>query len=149
AELLVRQPVSRPQGGQPKPAHESFYFERGPHSPILGRKFYYHQREDGVARVRDIYRLPRNQGGRGMPEITVEAVPAGTRLRGSLRFTGLERSELATLVYSLILEDGLAHKLGYGKPLGLGSLQISIDSLSLEPGGADDPRARFMRFDAP
>jgi len=149
AELLIRQPVSRPQGGQPKPAHESFYFERGPRSPILGRKFYYHQREGGVARVRDIYRLPRNQGGRGMPEITVEALPAGTRLRGSLRFTGLERSELAALVYSLILEDGLAHKLGYGKPLGLGSLQISIDSLSLEPGGADDPRARFMSFDPP
>lgn len=147
AVALTRQPVSRPQGGQPKPAHESFYFASSPDGPILGRKFYYHQRD--VAHVREVYRGDRRQGGRGMPEIFVEAVPAGATLSGVLRFTGLAREELAALVYSLILEDGLAHKLGYGKPLGLGSLRITIDSLVVEAGGEADPRRRFLQYDAP
>lgn len=144
---LARQPVSRPQGGQPKPAHESFYFASSPRGPILGRKFYYHQRD--FAHIRDVYRGNRQQGGRGMPEILVEAVPEGVRLRGELRFTSLSRSELAALIYTLILEDGLAHKLGYGKPLGLGSITITIDALELEPGGEDDPRQRFLSYDRP
>ncbi|MBK9709829.1 MAG: hypothetical protein IPO81_00620 [Kouleothrix sp.] len=130
------QRVSRPQGGQPKPEHESFYFDRS--GAILGRKFYYHQQD--YKRVLDIYRQ-----NRGMREIEVWAVPAGTWLNGNLRFFNLSEFELAALLYSLVLEDGLAHKLGYGKPLGLGSIHIRVEGLEVERIEGDIP-ARFLSY---
>lgn len=135
---LEAQRVSRPQGGQPKPEHRSFYFDRG---QILGRKFYYHQRD--LAAVLRAYAEDR-----GMPEIEVEAIPQGETLNGSLRFFNLSESELGQLLYSLILEDGLAHKLGYGKPLGLGSVRIRATSLDIEKLEGAHP-ARFLSYGDP
>jgi hypothetical protein len=138
---LVDQRVSRPQGGQPKPDHESFYFMPGPggRPVILGRKFYYHQRD-----YREVLRVYRED--RGMKEITVQAIPPKALLAGTLRFLSLERDELAALIYSLILEPNLAHKLGYGKPLGLGSLRIRVKQLEVEPAATGGP-ARFLSYD--
>jgi hypothetical protein len=135
---LKLQPVSRPSGGQPKPAHESFYFH--PNGHILGRKFYYHQRsfEDVLAE----YRYRR------MPEILVQVVPTGATLIGALRFVGLSDVELDALIYTLILEDNTAHKLGYGKPLGLGSVRIRITKLEMEPLQDGIP-ARFLSYGVP
>ncbi len=137
AKKLQPQNVSRPQGGQPKPEHEAFYFERERSGAILGRKFYYHQQD--YRQVLEVYATDRR-----MPVITVAAVHPGTRMAGTLRFFNLQEDELAALVYTLILEDGLAHKLGYGKPLGLGSVRISITRLEVEPA-ASTP-ARFLNY---
>lgn len=135
---LTLQPVSRPSGGQPKPAHESFYFH--PHGHILGRKFYYHQRDfaDALAEYRR----------RRMPEVLVQALPAGATLGGELRFVGLRDDELDALIYTLILEENTAHKLGYGKPLGLGSMRIRITQLELEPLQNGIP-TRFLSYGTP
>jgi CRISPR/Cas system CSM-associated protein Csm3 (group 7 of RAMP superfamily) len=137
---LQPQPVSRPQGGQPKPEHESFYFERERSGTILGRKFYYHQQD--YRQVLDVYATDRR-----MPVITVQSVPPGTRLAGTVRFFNLQHDELAALVYTLILEEGLAHKLGYGKPLGLGSVRISITRLEVE--SATGTPVRFLDYGEP
>jgi hypothetical protein len=140
--LLERIKISRPAGGQPKPEHESFYFAPGSAGPvILGRKFYYHQQD--YQRTLDVYERDRR-----MPVISIQAVPAQQNLRGSLRFLCLTEAELAALVYSLVLEEGLAHKLGYGKPLGLGSLQVTINQLALD-AGPDGQRQRFLSYDMP
>jgi hypothetical protein len=126
---LKQQSVSRPQGGQPKPAHRSFYFT--PQGQILGRKFYYHQHD--YQRVLQVYASDRK-----MPTVKVESVPPGTRLPGQMQFFNLSEHTLADLTYALVLEwdaqqhIGLVHKLGYGKPLGLGSVRLSITRLLVE-----------------
>ncbi len=131
---LRPQAIARPQGGQPKPEHESFYFD--PAGKMLGRKLYFHQQD--YQRVMQIYERDRN-----MPVVTVEAVPAGTKLSGKLRFFNLSEAELASLVYALVLEDGLAHKLGYGKPLGLGTVRIAISQLEVEAQAGTLPQRLF------
>lgn len=151
---LQEQRVSRPQGGMPKPEHKSFYFHPGTSGKVLGRKFYYHHKD--VSRVVAVYIE------RGMPTIIVQAVPEGTKLAGTLRFVNLSYDELCSLVYTLVLEDHLAHKLGYGKPLGLGSVRIRITQLEVEPpvpsihsgtsSGTDDAPlvpARFWEYGEP
>jgi hypothetical protein len=137
---LIVQPVSRPAGGQPKPEHESFYFR--PDRKVLGRKFYYHQQS--YAAVRAIYAEDRR-----MPEIKVQAIRPGQQLIGELRFVGLHEDDLADLIYTLVLEPGLAHKLGYGKPLGLGSLRISVLGLAVEPLDERGRPQRFFTYYAP
>lgn len=136
---LSPQRVSRPAGGQPKPEHEAFYLDQ--HGKALGRKFYYHQPD--VEAVRRRYANDRR-----MPEITVETVRPGEQLDGRMLFTNLAELELAQLVYTLVLEEGLAHKLGYGKPLGLGSVRIRIASLQVEPLEGGVP-VRFRSYGAP
>jgi CRISPR-associated protein (TIGR03986 family) len=52
-------------------------------------------------------------------------VKAGAVFKGRIRFENLSKVELGALLFALGLLDGLAHKLGMGKPLGLGSVKIT------------------------
>ncbi len=45
--------------------------------------------------------------------------------KGRIRFENLSDVELGALLFALDLPDGCCHKLGMGKPLGLGSVQIT------------------------
>ena len=49
----------------------------------------------------------------------------------------LREWELGLLLYSLELEDNLAHKLGMGKALGFGSVQIDVKNISSTRGEKD------------
>lgn len=132
--------IPRPLGG-PRPGYKSFYFFTPPNSEeqrILGRKFYYHQR------------FEVNSNG-----VTVEAILQNTNLDGKLHFIDLTKEELEALVYTLVLEwdeqneQGLllAHKLGYGKPLGLGSVRIQIIRLEVEKSDTRETiPARFLSY---
>ena len=133
--------IWRPKGGMPKPAHDSFYFQPG-NRLILGRKFYYHQDH------RQAMAIYARQRARASEQRTVEAVPEHSSLGDGLRlrFINLSEEELADLTYTLILEDHLAHKLGFGKPLGLGSLRITIAQLLVEPL-LDGIPARLLSYD--
>jgi len=42
-------------------------------------------------------------------------------------FENLTKEELALLIWCLELENSMLHKLGHGKPLGLGTIKINID----------------------
>lgn len=131
--------IWRPRGGMPKPAHASFYFDEA-RRQILGRKFYYHQ---DYRQAMEVYAKERASASERR---MVEAVPEKTRLDGCLRFLNLGEVELADLLYALVLEEHLAHKLGFGKPLGLGSLRIKVTSLRVEPL-ADGVPARLLSYD--
>jgi hypothetical protein len=48
-----------------------------------------------------------------------------------LDFTNLEADEFAVLMLSLVLEEQMRHKIGYGKPLGLGTISLSPTRLTL------------------
>jgi len=55
----------------------------------------------------------------------IRPVKAGTKFQGRIRFENFSDKELGALLFALDLPEGCAHKLGMGKPLGLGSVQIT------------------------
>lgn len=55
----------------------------------------------------------------------IRPVKAGSQFSGRIRFENLSSEELGALLFVLDLPEGCAHKLGMGKPLGLGSVQIT------------------------
>jgi CRISPR/Cas system CSM-associated protein Csm3 (group 7 of RAMP superfamily) len=54
------------------------------------------------------------------------ALLPGSRARFTIRFWNLEEAELQRLLWSVILEPGLAHKLGQHRHLGFGSLRLKL-----------------------
>lgn len=56
----------------------------------------------------------------------LRAILPGSRCRSTIRFWNLEKKELERLIWCLVLEDGLAHKIGQGRYLGLGSLRLRL-----------------------
>ena len=54
------------------------------------------------------------------------AVLPGERARFRVRFWNLEEEELQRLIWCLVLEDRLAHKMGKARYLGLGSLRLHL-----------------------
>ncbi|RCK78244.1 MAG: DUF324 domain-containing protein [Candidatus Ozemobacter sibiricus] len=112
---------------QPRPHHRAFYV-LPPHQKI-GRKFYFHGaqiQKSNHARKKTLDRV----------------IPAGKTFRFTVTFTNLRQEALDRLVYSLLLESGMAHRLGQGKPAGLGSIRLQLAEVRLMP----DPVARFQRW---
>ena len=110
---------------------------------LAGRKFYRHQPS---ARVRsDLYKEGSGNPGTAAanPEMRGTCVhhlsKTGSEFKTTLRFDSLRPWELGALLAALKPEHiettlgmnphlhGYAHKLGYGKPLGLGSVRLTID----------------------
>lgn len=128
-------------GGGPHPYHRPFYFEDGGLGQILGRKLYYHHRnwEETISR--------NLEETRGNP-LDLEAYE-GT-FTFPLRFENLTERELGGLLYALELEADLRHHLGFGKPLGLGTVDVNVASLKLtrfETGVATEGPARYLHYD--
>ncbi len=129
-------PVGRPAFGkpvtliplqQPKPYHSAFY-KLG--DGTIGRKMYFHQTS-----VKD---------GRGNFAKTLQkTIAPGTVFTFNITFNNMTQDELDRLVYALILEEGMAHRLGIGKPAGLGSCLIRIRQFSLFPSAKD----RFLNWE--
>jgi CRISPR-associated protein (TIGR03986 family) len=55
----------------------------------------------------------------------IKAVKKGETFIGKIRFENLSKVELGALLFALDLPKGHCHKIGMGKPLGLGSIQIT------------------------
>ena len=119
---------------EPKPRHTAFYL---PHEKVAGRKFYFHHT--------------------GPPRITTQAteytrtvIPLeGLDQSGNPRtifefdvmFTNLADDEYSLLLFSLFLTENMRHKVGGGKPNGLGTSKIECASLRLI-----DPKQRYSRL---
>jgi hypothetical protein len=148
----------------PKPEHRiPFYAVNGsnPASGPRGRKFYFHHDPKKVSSENYITQGEHNKRNRKI----LEHLKAGSSLSSAMDFHGLTEEELGALVYALELEykNGekriepiLAHKIGIGKPLGLGSISILITGgyiekgairyRSLAPQAAQDLRAQIENF---
>jgi len=128
-------------GGGPHPYHRPFYFEDDGTGKILGRKLYYHHRDWEETIDRNL------KEARGTP-LELEAYE-GT-FTFPLRFENLTERELGVLLYALELESGLRYHFGFGKPLALGTVHISVETLELvrfeEADGARGP-ARYLQYD--
>ncbi|GEM_PF-116083 len=105
-------------------------------SEIPGRKFYVHH-PWSVDKIRNRQFDPAkekqpddvikpNENNR-----TVEPLGKGNEFTFEVRFNNLREWELGLLLYSLELEDNMAHKLGMGKALGMGSARIKAEAIEL------------------
>jgi len=92
-------------------------------SEIPGRKFYVHHPES-VNKIKAEPVTP-NENNR-----TVEPLANGNEFTFEVRFNNLRDWELG-LLYSLELEGNMAHKLGMGKALGMGSVRIKAEAIEL------------------
>jgi len=100
---------------EPKPRHKVWYEDPQRRGVMRGRKFYYH-RPLG----------PRTTTEKSKYNKTIEAVKPGTVFEFGVDYTNLTDDELALLVFALVLESEMCHKVGMGKPVGLGSVKIEI-----------------------
>lgn len=96
---------------------------------ISGRKFYWsHASAIGGGRVpgttSDFQGNNANQDQKAM----VRPIRPGVSFTFSVDFENLTDSELDLLCFSLLPSDGFLHKLGFAKPLGLGSVQLEVTS---------------------
>ena len=134
----------------PKPQHKAFYLTPTTNKfDVLSRKMYFHQprRQDSVPEI------PPNLRSKNEDKIrTIYPLRPGHHFDFQVSFTNLQGDELELLVYALALsnyepdpitvtiEDGgsrlsgpMCHKIGHGKPLGMGSCAITINSMCYLP----------------
>lgn len=106
---------------------------RGDTTTIRGHKLYWHRwnRDRGIEQVGQRH----GQLAEGDTQRTViEPIRAETKFQGRVRFDNLAPMELGALLTALDLPDGCAHKLGMGKPLGLGSVRIGVKLTRVDRG---------------
>ena len=138
----------------PKPTTTQFYLLNADGEPdssvtyrdqkakLRGRKFYRYQPN---LDSREYIRAPFENPKQDHQNRTVRGVlQPGATFTFILDFENLRPTELGALLYALELEDGMYHRLGYAKPLGFGSVKITVDEVkvmdwearlqSLEPG---------------
>ncbi len=103
----------------PQPHHDDFYLDITKNA-IAGRKYYFHH----ATRPVDV-RRPTNYNS------YIQPLDKGTTFQVRLDFVGLTAEEFGALLLAITLEEGMRHKIGYAKPLGLGSVYLNPQSMIL------------------
>lgn len=124
--------ITLPELSDPKLWHRPFYLDAA--GNIQGRKFYWHH--DPA----NLHTKEKSKGNRTIEE----SIPPKACFTGRVRFSNLTAQELGLLLWGLELDDLppfdeqgnrtpniLAHKLGMGKPLGLGSVKMRVEQMAL------------------
>ena len=128
----------------PHPHHLSHYFQPPWHWPVEGSYEY----EGGVMLGRKVYRNSRQQRRLDVANLWEAPGPPGQSavFQFDVRYQNLTPSELGLLLFVLDLKRGasrLAHRYGYGKPAGYGSVWISPPVVVVETPN------RYRSYDAP
>jgi CRISPR/Cas system CSM-associated protein Csm3 (group 7 of RAMP superfamily) len=125
--------------GSPKPPQPALYFKQAGNnagwiSPEAlnssqsipqGRKFYLHKQEQDIKSWETKYKDNKFKNQKSM----VKPIKAGVSFYFHIDFENLSRIELGLLCYALRPADAYRHKIGMGKPIGLG--KVRIDPLGL------------------
>jgi len=108
---------------------------QGDYTTVRGHKLYWHRWEE--SKKLEIVKEPNNYPDlqkdlqSGKPEDSqhtiIRSVKSGVTFSGRLRFENLSAIELGALLSALRLPPECEHKLGMGKPLGLGSVRIESE----------------------
>lgn len=146
-EISRRHPL--PTLSSPKPQQGRFYGARdpwgNPFEAKAAKRDTYKRRETGGlwsegglrgrktylahsdAETHDRPALRRADGVQSSQNRSISAVVnAGAVFEFSIDFRNLAPAELGALVWLLTWEDGRVHRLGYGKPLGFGSVNLAL-----------------------
>ncbi|MDX9835284.1 MAG: TIGR03986 family CRISPR-associated RAMP protein [Desulfobulbus sp.] len=129
------------------------------HKP-QGRKFYLHHREEEVQKscwkthydeafFKESTTLSKKdlseeklKKGRFKQKVVITPIPAGRTFCFHVDFDNLTTYELGMLLYALQPNASFQHKIGMGKPLGLGS--VSIEAVAVE---SIDRKGRYLISD--
>jgi CRISPR-associated protein (TIGR03986 family) len=106
---------------------------QGDQTTIRGHKLYWHRWDEGqgIDQVKEsnqhdaLLKDLKQEHPRDTQHTIIRPVKAGVRFGGRIRFDNLTDLELGALLCALQLPEGCAHRLGMGKPLGLGSVHIT------------------------
>lgn len=92
---------------------------------IRGRKFYWHHSNESLSNK-------LSDGNLSEMKQRIRPLKTGNKFTFSVYFEQITEVELARLCWALDFHNSdCAHKMGRGKPLGLGSVQIKVDELKL------------------
>ncbi|MDH7577691.1 MAG: TIGR03986 family CRISPR-associated RAMP protein [Bacillota bacterium] len=120
----------------PKPTTTSFYLLDATGQPdptvtydtddarLRGRKFYRHHGEAKSEEYRSEEKSDQNR-------TVVGELKPGATFTFTVDFENLHRLELGALLYALEMEEGMFHRLGYAKPLGFGSVKVTVNKIEI------------------
>lgn len=134
----------------PKPTTTQFYLldQKGrphgnvdydtPDARLRGRKVYRHHRQEpsrhekGYEYEQVVDEQDEEDDGKSDQNRTVRGVlKEGATFEFTVDFENLAPEELGALLWSLELEKGMHHRLGYAKPLGFGSVSVKVKTLQV------------------
>jgi len=124
ANPVKHAPIILPSLYKPRSYHKAWYLSADEKN-IAGRKFYFHQPPPYYFKKANPRRRPDHN--------VVQATPLGegSEFVFSLTFENLSDDEFPLLLYTLILESEMRHKIGYAKSAGLGTIHIELTKLVL------------------
>jgi len=109
---------------QPENANKNNLKHWDDDAKIRGYKLYWHRKTSSDSK--DKYSWNEGEEIQNDTQHTViRPVKENKKFKGRIRFENLSREELGALLFVLYLPENCHHKLGMGKPLGLGSVKIS------------------------
>jgi len=153
----------RPKTGSNE--HKEGYIEKqrlnpGDHCP-QGRKFYIHHRKQDIDKdrhcgsaARELWETcwdestnyknleEREKKGRLKQKTRITPLREGLKFTFCVDFDNLDDYELGMLLYALCPNKEFRHKIGMGKPLGLGTVMLTIESVE-----TIDRRTRYCKQD--
>jgi len=104
------------------------------HEP-QGRKVYLHRQAGDIVAGREPWRTRlgfNNPFGHTMKQhVRITPVCAGSSFWFAVAFDNLSGNELGLLLYALRPTPGFRHKIGMGKPIGLGRIRVDVQGLFL------------------
>jgi CRISPR-associated protein (TIGR03986 family) len=131
--LYLEQPAAG--GIHRTPANHGLHTFDQTDSRLRGRKFYWH-------RPRGWDQLPPATGGNDHVRALYAPIDRGAEFESVIHFERLNNVELGALLAAIQLPRGHAHKIGLGKPFGLGSVRLEITRFGL---GEDAARYRSLK----
>jgi hypothetical protein len=109
----------------PKPRHGWYRDGQG---GAAGRKFYFHAQNLQTAPGW----LPhRNAPSKQRQNQYIRPIGADSVFTFTAHFDNVAEADFALLLYAIVLEPSMRHKLGYAKPAGLGSVEIKLDWIQM------------------
>ena len=107
--------------------NQDFVYQKGYRPRIRGRKFYWHG-----GKVRDLERQPLHQDETVSDRnVMIRPLDKGERFLFRVYFNEVSEIELQKLLWVISIgsshEHG--HKIGMGKPVGLGSIEVNVDDV--------------------
>ncbi|HON33092.1 MAG TPA: TIGR03986 family CRISPR-associated RAMP protein, partial [Candidatus Syntrophosphaera thermopropionivorans] len=99
-----------------------------PDAKLRGYKHYWHKKGDKFEEDSSDFDPQKDT-----QHTLIAPIKPGAKFEGSIRFENLSEEELGALLFVLNLPEGYCHKIGMGKPLGLGSIKITATLNILDP----------------
>ena len=98
-------------------------------------------------------KLPVNKEGKENDDVATKLIPLkeGSTFKGSFRFFNLRPVELGAVLWALNFggNKNCQHKIGMGKPLGLGRISIAVKCDGIDCKGAADAFEKYMAENVP